>query len=386
MELDPIQSLAAYSIGWLGLFALSRILRLKEKGISVGPFYLSYKTKAFNGLLEAISRKGDKFWRAFFNSGAALGIGMMTFIIYRLAMNAGLLAHRAEGADRVAILVPGITVGFESLPYLLLAIAVLVVTHEASHGIASLLEGIKPKSVGAFLAFVIPGAFVELDEKELSRLSWRPKLRIFAAGSSANICLALIFLILLSNFPATIYPIYSTQPSGVLITGIVEGGPAEEAGIRSWDVIFSINGTRIWDPSALRSYLSMTKPGSVLITTTDRGDFPIVTKAHPLNSSRATIGIYPFPFFEPKAPFAPKELPYRLLIAENWLFMVLLNVAMINMLPMYPLDGDKYLDALLDAMGIKRRREMRMIASILCAGLLLVNLTLSYMNFGLFKF
>ncbi len=386
MGFDLIQSLAVYSIGWLALFALSRAFRLKERGISVGLFYLSYRTKAFNSLLEAISRRGSKLWRAFFNSGAALGIGMMAFIIYRLAMNARLLAHRAEGADRVTILVPGITVGFESLPYLLLAIAVLVVSHEASHGIASLLEGVKPKSVGAFLAYLIPGAFVELDEKELSGLSWRPKLRIFAAGSSMNVCLALVFLILLSNFPATIYPLYSTEPSGVLVTGIVEGGPAKEAGIRSWDVIFSINGTRVWDPSALRSYLSMAKPGSVLVTRTDRGDFPIVAKAHPLNSSRATMGIYPFPFFEPRVPFAPKELPYRLLMAENWLFMVLLNVALINMLPLYPLDGDRYLDALLDAMGIRRRRGIRIAASIACAGLLFANLALSYINFGPFKF
>ncbi|MEM2881778.1 MAG: site-2 protease family protein [Candidatus Bathyarchaeia archaeon] len=386
MELDLIQSLAAYSIGWLALFALSRALRLKERGISVGPFYLSYRTRAFNSLLEAISRRGSKLWRAFFSVGAALGIGMMAFIIYRLAMNAGLLAYRAERADRVTVLVPGITVGFESMPYLLLAIAVLVVTHEASHGVASLLEGVKPKSVGAFLAYIIPGAFVELDEKELGRLSWRPKLRIFAAGSSTNICLALVFLTLLSNFPATIYPLYSTEPSGVLVTEIVEGGPAEEAGVRSWDVILSINGTRIWDPSALRSCLSAAKPGSVLIATTDRGNFPILTRAHPLNSSRATIGIYPFPFFEPRIPFAPKELPYRLLIAENWLFMVLLNVALINMLPMYPLDGDRYLDALLDAIGIRRKREIRMATSLACAGLLFANLALSYMNFGLFKF
>lgn len=370
----------------MALLALSRALRLKERGLSVGLFYLSYRTKAFNSLLEAISRKGSKLWRAFFSSGAALGIGMMAFIIHRLAVNAGLLAHRTEGAERVTILVPGITVGFESLPYLLLAIVVLVVSHEASHGIASLLEGIKPKSVGAFLAYLVPGAFVELDEKELGGLSWRSRLRIFAAGSSTNLCLALVFLILSSNFPATIYPLYSTEPSGVLVTGVVEGGPAEEAGVRSWDVILSINGTRILDPNALRSYLSTAKPGSVLIATTDRGEFPIITRAHPLNSSRATMGIYPFPFFEPRIPFAPKELPYRLLIAENWLFMVLLNVALINMLPMYPLDGDRYFDALLDAMGVKWRKGIRIAASIVCAALLFANLALSYMNFGPLKF
>ena len=386
MDLDLIRALAAYSIGWLALFALSRALKLRDKGISVGPLYISYRTRAFNNLLEMASSKGRGLWRVFFNAGAVLGMGMMAFIIYRLAINASLLMNRSEGADRVAVLVPGITVGIENLPYLLLAIAVLVVSHEASHGVASLLEGVKPKSVGVFLAYLIPGAFVELDEKELGALGWRPRLRIFAAGSSANICLALVFLALLSSFPATIHPIYSTEPSGILVTGVVEGGPAAEAGVRIWDVILAVNGTRLHDPSALRSYLSSAKPGSVLVTTTDRGVFLIPTKAHPLNSSRATIGIYPFPFFEPRIPLAPKELPYRLLIAESWLFTILLNVALVNMLPIYPLDGDRFLDALLDAIGIRRRKCVRALVSIACGGLLFANLALSYINFGFLKF
>jgi len=386
MELDLSQALAAYSAGWVALFALARALKLKERGISVGPFYLSYRTKAFNRALEILSERGARFLRAFFSAGAAIAIGLMAFIIYHLAINAGLLASRAERADRIAILVPGITVGLESLPYLLMAIAVLVVTHEASHGVASLLEGLKPKSVGAFLAYLIPGAFVELDEKQLNGLGWRPRLRIFAAGSSANVCLALVFLALISSFPAPIHPVYSTEPSGVLITGVVEGGPAAEAGIRGWDVIFAINGTRICDPYSLRSYLSTARPGSALVASTDRGDFLILTRPHPLNSSRATMGVYPFPFFEPRIPFAPKGLPYWLLTAENWLFTVLSSVALINMLPLYPLDGDKYLDALLDALGIKGKKGIRIMASAVCAGLLLANLALSYINFGLLRF
>jgi len=44
------------------------------------------------------------------------------------------------------------------------------------------------------------------------------------------------------------------------------------------------------------------------------------------------------------------------------------------------------LDALLDAIGIRRKRFVRILASTACGGLLLANLALSYINFGFFRF
>ncbi len=48
---------------------------------------------------------------------------------------------------------------------------------------------------------------------------------------------------------------------GVLITGIREDGAAEEAGIKSGDVILEVNGARVNSPSGLQEQVSRYKPG-----------------------------------------------------------------------------------------------------------------------------
>jgi len=57
-------------------------------------------------------------------------------------------------------------------------------------------------------------------------------------------------------------------------------------------------------------------------------------------------------------------------------------VALINMLPMVPFDGDRYFDTLLGVLGIKHTRPFRTITSVVSLGLLLSNLILSFVLFG----
>ena len=48
---------------------------------------------------------------------------------------------------------------------------------------------------------------------------------------------------------------------GVLVTGVIEGGPAALAGIRSGDVITAIDGQNIADSRALLTFTTMVAPG-----------------------------------------------------------------------------------------------------------------------------
>jgi len=84
--------------------------------------------------------------------------------------------------------------------YFLIALAIVAVSHEFSHGIFARLNKIKVKTTG--LAFLGPffGAFVEPDEKQMAKGSKFSQLAILAAGTFANVIMTLLFLLILWGF------------------------------------------------------------------------------------------------------------------------------------------------------------------------------------------
>ena len=52
------------------------------------------------------------------------------------------------------------------------------------------------------------------------------------------------------------------MPVGVYVLSVVEGSPAEAAGLHKGDIITSINGKTIKDADQLQSYLSYTRAGT----------------------------------------------------------------------------------------------------------------------------
>ena len=59
-------------------------------------------------------------------------------------------------------------------------------------------------------------------------------------------------------------------PRGVLIADVIKGSPAAEAGIRQGDVVVSINGKEVNDPSALQFLVSEIAPGTKVPVTVIR--------------------------------------------------------------------------------------------------------------------
>jgi len=382
-----VSILAIYAAIWIFICIVWWAVKGEKFGITGLPLYVIWRTTRLNNWIKRIAETSRTTWRVIWNLGVASGFGLMIYIFYLLARNLVNLFVKSPQATSIQpiIPVPGIGVSFETFPYLVLALSVVVITHELSHGIASLVDRVPLKSTGAFFGHILMGGFVEPDEAELSKSKEITRLRVFAAGSYTNVVLGVFFTILLVSFPATIAPFYNVVQSGVSIGSISPKLPANSTGLQAGDILTSINGTNIQSIDALRTYMNTVRPGQVVVLGTNHGTFSVTTAPDSANATHALIGIGGLTdniAYQPKFAHLSSEFPPVLLHAEFWLSIVLVSVAMINMLPMYPFDGDKFLETALNAVGLKRTKEIRKAANALAWSLLVLNILFSVLRFG----
>lgn len=385
--LDPYIPLLEYLAVWVAIFVVAVLLKADKHGIIAKPYYLMLKTVVFNAWIERLGSRFRKAWLAYFDIGAAMGIGLIIFVIISFILNAyNLVNHPAQSGPALLIVpLPGITISWAIFPYILISIAVLLIPHEIAHGIASAIDKVPLKSSGVFLGVFLPGGFVEIDEEDLAKRKARTKLRVFAAGSYTNVITWFLVILLLSNFAASVSPLYNSNSSGVLITGVVNGSPAQSASIPAWSVLTSVNGSSIMSVDALRNELAPLAPGHHLVLNISGTIYTIVTQPSPSDPNRATIGIFTFDYYQPRASFLPVSGPYHFFNTLQWMSLILLGVALVNMLPMVPFDGDRYFDTVLGVLGLKnpqKVKRVRTVTSLISLGLLLSNLILSYVQFG----
>jgi membrane-associated protease RseP (regulator of RpoE activity) len=383
--------LAVYLAIWIFVCVLWWAFNGERFGVSGLPYYLIYRTTRLNNWIQKISGSAPTAWRTVWNLGIVTGVGSMTYILYQLIRNLLNLFFRTEQAVSVQPIVPlpGIFVSFETFPYLILALSVVVISHELSHGIASLVDRVPLKSTGAFFAHILMGGFVEPDEEKLNQAKDLTKLRVFAAGSFTNIVLGVLCIVLLANFPVTIAPFYNVVSSGVTIGSVPDNLPAHSSGLQAGDTVTSINGTKISDLIDLRQYMSGVVPGQTIVIGTQRGSYTVKTDPDKNNASHALIGIGGLTdniVYNPKSPLFSGEFPPMLLHAEFWLSIVLVSVALINMLPMYPFDGDKFLETALNIFGIKNTKGIRTVANSAAYAVLLLNIGFSLLRFGFLRY
>lgn len=358
------------------------------KSIEVRSFYLMWRTTRFNRFIE---RSGDRlrsFWKILWNMGIAICLGGSIYITYTLSKNLYLLLFNIKEASPVSLLIPGITLTptLNTLFFFSLSIVIILISHEFSHGVAARAEGIKIKSTGLILLAIIPGAFVEPDEESLNNSRKISQARVYAAGSTANIIIALIALALLLNGNLLISPFYETSPSGILVTGIVSGSPADGI-LNTWDVIIGINGYKILEAKDLERALKSINPGSLVeIQILREGKIEslnmVLGKSPTTNHSY--IGVYIYPYYTPKHFLFPSFLPFYLFNSLNWIYMLSLSVGLINIMPIPALDGDKLISVILRYLfknGITIYNAIRWY----CLVILILNISFSFVVFPSFR-
>jgi len=377
--LDPYIPLLFYLAVWVVIYALAVLLKADKHGIIAKPYYLMLKTVVFNSWIERIGSRFRRGWLAFFDIGAAMGIGLLVFVIYSFINNAvGLFRHSSSAGPTLLIIpLPGLTIGWDIFPYILLAIAVLLIPHELAHGIASVLDKVPLKSSGVFMAIFLPGGFVEIDEENLAKRKARTKLRVFAAGSFTNVATwALVLLLLVALF--------QPSPTGVLVTGFTSGSPAQAQGMPQWSIITQVNNNTTPDVQHLGTYLASLAPGAIVTVHVSNPSqtLTVTTGKSDTNATRAILGVQTANYVPLRYQFLPVTSTYQLLTAFSWMQLILLGVALVNMLPLFPFDGDRYLDTLLGVLGLKNTKNVRTVASVISLGLLGSNIILSYILFG----
>lgn len=361
---------------WIAIYLILKfVFRWSPRGARIYPLGFILKTERVVGLFDRAAYMTPSILRILSDIGIALGFGMMAFGLYILSNNLGvyLFAPSQVGPQNIVMpLVIGVTIRLEHLPYLLIALGVVLITHEGMHGLIARLEKIRIKSTGLFLFYVFPGGFVELDEEEFKRAPNRARARIAAGGSLANFVVGLLIVLL-------IFGIFSGAEAGVVVIEAEEGGD-----IKVNDVIYSVNGIQV-NRHTLFMNISAT---DLLFVQTSRGNFTYYLKK-PINVPLAWIlgelGVrridYYFPAkFTTGSPAAEYTL-YRILW---WTQFIAINVAIFNMMPIHFLDGSMLLSAILES-RIRSGKAIRLIntsLTMLCLLLIAANIGFTFKTFG----
>lgn len=366
---------------WAAVYIMSLFLPFKKYGIEVTPLYMLYKTERFNRLLSRIAEKNQRFWRIFANIGIAAAAVEIPFAIYYLASNLQRFLYTPTEAEPIVPVLPGITISFEWFPYILIAIGLAITSHEMAHGILASLEKIPVKSSGLVLAPITFGGFVEPDEEAFDKSRLSSKLRVLAAGSLTNLAAGLLALLLLM---ALFVPL-----SGVLVMAVPEklgsiSSPAYMAGVRPWDVIYSINGYPTHSVGELVQFMMAVGPGTPLTVETSRGPRSIVTVAAPENSSRGIMGIQSLVgYASMRVGEINPQVSYHIFMTLNWTFILMISVSIFNMLPLFPFDGEACIYSVLKAKLKKGLKGGRIAINLLSLFLLASNIGLTLIRYGL---
>ncbi|MGC8812264.1 MAG: site-2 protease family protein [Candidatus Aenigmatarchaeota archaeon] len=340
-----------------------------RKNIEFKYIILLRKTKKGLKLLDKIA-KFKKFWKAV-GIIAIISCFIMMVEGLRSFVQASLMIISGEIKESLGGLVlptptatPVFGPGFIGIPFLfwIIILPTILFPHEIAHGIMCRLDKIKVKSAGIILLLVLPGAFVEPDENEIKKSKLLTKLRIFSAGSFANLIVAFLIFTPFLGFgllPNVIWPSIAT---GYLkIVEVNSTAPAGRSGLETGMVITEINGNKVevnYINFLLADYLTKytkgVKVGDIINITANGKLYEIpVEGIKENNSTRPFIGI------NVRLDSKCDETTFYFITnLFTWMWVLNYAVAIFNILPIYPLDGGLILNAIAEKYAKKYQEKI----------------------------
>jgi membrane-associated protease RseP (regulator of RpoE activity) len=227
---------------------------------------------------------------------------------------------------------------------------VSAIIHEFSHGALLRTVKAKVKSMGFILATILPlGAFVEPDEKDLSKKKNRSIMRMYSAGPMSNVILAIIFLIIMLLITPTISN-YSNQLSEdkndflyvssiqekTEICGSVYDSPSYGV-LKPNDKILSINQIPIRSSQDMLNATKLNSNNVFVVKNMDTNKVRIeYLIPNEMGKFGFTLAVQSDPNF--KIPFKYYFYKHSLAIVL-WTAILNFLIATVNYLPTFPFDG-----------------------------------------------
>ncbi|MEM5836454.1 MAG: site-2 protease family protein [Candidatus Aenigmatarchaeota archaeon] len=357
---------------------LAILIYRDRKNIEFHYIILMRRTKTGIKILDKLARP-KLFWKILGSFGILIAFFLMFEGLVSLIRYGQLLIEGIVKMPGLSFVFPSIKPEIEAGPgYLLLPfwfwliiIISVIVPHEVFHGIMSRAEKIKVKTAGVLLFLILPGAFVEPDEKQLKKSSLLTKLRVFASGSLAN------FLVYLIVFNITSHILWSYfVPGPIIIREVNETGPAAQAGLKPNMIISEINKKPVkltYNEFLLGSRFLLEetknlKPGDEIIVLANGTEFKINLASHPENETLPYLGIIYSPIV--REGFVPIGFVFTLL---TWIWIINYAIAIFNIMPIYPLDGGMMIQAVAEKINKKHSKRITLAITLLTVLILSFN-------------
>jgi membrane-associated protease RseP (regulator of RpoE activity) len=344
---------------------MSIFLYVKRKNIVVQKllfplFYLiMYRTSFGLKLMDKMSKKYRELIKLIGYTCVGLSFLGMIYISYGVIMvMVKFFMAPATTETGFTLVLPGTSIpgiGYLSFWYWIIPIVILAIVHEFSHGVMTRAHNVKVKSSGfaflGILAPIVPAAFVEPDEKELSKQEDIVQYSVFAAGPISNIILAFLILLIFpyvadmtDSRPAP-FEDKITYPAGFSVDILNDSLPSGKAGMSGHLLIDKYDNKTVLDANLFVRELSCKKPGDVIYLGNNENNYEIKTTAHPDDPNKAFVGVYNMKNERKVKPeFSEVKVPYYWLRGLfRWLFLLNYFIGLINLFPIFITDGARIL-------------------------------------------
>lgn len=345
------------------IFLLSKRKKLERQA----KILVLYRMKWGLKFMENFARKHRSLVLLFGYIGVGAGYLGLIFISYILVKNLWDLVVKPTAISGVSLVLPGVKVpGLGVLPfwYWLAAIFVIALIHEFAHGIVARVWGIPVKNTGLVFLGPIIGAFVEPEEKKLRKQSDIAQYSVLAAGSFANIILAVLALGVL-NYGLGPLQQMMVEPTGFTFEEYYgEAYPAAEIELPPNILITGLDGEKVEDFFQFNEKLSCLSPGEEIILNTQEKDYPLKLGENPDEPGKPFLGIKNIRNeFKTKEKYQGGFGSYGYYLNEwlagffRWLFLLSLGIGLFNLLPLPFVDGGRMLQVFLHTFRGEKKGE-----------------------------
>ena len=271
----------------------------------------------------------------------------MFFIVFVLIQSIYTLFTKPDAPPALTPILPGVHIPgvpeslFIPLVQGVIAIFIVAVIHEFSHGVVARAHNIPIKKTGLAIIGPFFAAFVEPDEKELKKRDDVTNYSMIAAGPVSNI---LTFVVLFALLSFVINPVVSAvyEPVGISFSSVQEGLPADTAGLET-DVLYTmIDNQSIASTGDFLAALDNVRPNATITLGNAENTYTVLTQTHPDDSTRPYLGVNVYNRLDGDTTASFKVVSWitRLLFL---IVLLSLGIGMANLLPIGPLDSGKML-------------------------------------------